>query len=151
MKSQWAKEVIALPDLKDVSDKDRKHLADVLFNDFVEFVYSKDNLHKTPDDLRALLKRIVVVETAKGAFLDIANVPGGFVEGFFSSDSPLFDNMKELVDLYHDDTFRSYMKSVVDGAFSADMAGPSSATDSPANDDEDGSPAGSLLSKDDIT
>lgn len=144
IKNKWIEEVVNLPELKEVSEKDRKTLATTLFEDFVEFIYSKDNLHRTSDDLRALIGRIAAIESSRQTFMDIENLPPGFVNDFFSPTSSLFDNMLELVELYHDNSFRNYLRRVVDDAFSADMSGTTS--DNPSKEDTE-APDGSLLSQ----
>jgi len=147
IRKDWVKEIDDVSELCELSDKDRKKLAEMLFDDFVSFVFSRDNLHKNSDDLRALLDKLSRIEAAREAFFGINGLPGGFIEKVFSASSPVFGLMSEIIELYHDDSFRNSMRRYVDDAFSSEMASPEMGAD----DDVSDAPAGSLLSRQDIT
>jgi hypothetical protein len=142
IKRDWIKKIMKLEDLEEIEDKEKKKLATMLFDDFISFVFSRENLHKNSDDLRAMLKKLSEVESAREAFFGINGLPAGFISKFFSSDSPVFGMMSQIIELYNDDSFRNSMKRYVDEAFSAEMSTPESGIDQ----DKADAPDGSLLS-----
>jgi hypothetical protein len=147
LRKKWMKKVIGLEELDSVPTEAKKKLALDLFNDFMEFIYSKENLHTNVDDIRALLRRLSEMESSRDVDLEIENLPNNFIGQFFSPSSPVFEEMKELVSLYSDNQFRTYMRRVVDDAFTSEMASPQMSDMT----QEESAPAGSLLSKVDPT
>ena len=73
--------------------------------------------------------------------LHIRNISGG------AFTHHVFEEMKELISLYGDNQFRTYMRRVVDEAFTSEMA----STQTSDMTQEESAPAGSLLSKVDPT
>jgi len=144
IKKEWIDIINNLGELDDMDPKVRDSLGKTLFDDFVAFIFSEANIHKTMDDLRALLNNLNQIETTREVFSDI-DIPSGFINRVLGYDSPLLDKMKEIIELYHDDSFRNYMRHIVDEAFTSDLATPMDSNYE--NNEGEESPAGSILSR----
>jgi len=146
LKKEWIQQFTDDQELGELDKKERKKLALLLYDDFISFVFSGENLHKNTDDLRAILRKLSKIEGSREAYFGINDLPSGYIGRVFSPKSIVFGLMSDVIELYNDDSFRNRMKRIVDDAFSADVSAPDNGTDHSGDE----APAGSLLSKHDI-